>query len=317
MPIPDYQTLMLPVLRLFAEGARNVGECAPRLQVEFNISDEEAAEMLPSGTQTLLKNRAHWARTYLSKAGLLESPRRNQHVVTEKGREVLAARPDRIDNSFLERYEGFKDWRTTASSEEMTLVPLADQSQPSLPRLMGSTFDSTQTPEDAIETAYRVLNASLRDELLALLQSMDPKRFERLILDLLGAMGYGGGDLDNGRMTRASGDGGIDGIIDEDALGLDAVYIQAKRYDPSYKVGRPDLQRFVGSLTGEGASKGVFVTTSDFSRDAAAYLERVQHRIRLINGQKLAALMIQYGVGVRPRSTYTIHSIDQDYFAEE
>ena len=164
--------------------------------------------------------------------------------------------------------------------------------------------------------AHKVVNAALRDDLLALLQSMSPTRFERLILDLLAAMGYGGGDLNNGRMTRATGDGGIDGVIDEDALGLDAVYIQAKRYDPSYKVGRPDLQRFVGSLTGEGATKGVFVTTSDFSRDATSYLERVQHRIRLINGQKLAGLMIQYGVGVRARSTYTIHSVDEDYFSE-
>jgi restriction system protein len=145
---------------------------------------------------------------------------------------------------------------------------------------------------------------------------MNPVRFERLILDLLAAMGYGGGDLNNGRMTRATGDGGIDGVIDEDALGLDAVYVQAKRYDPSYKVGRPDLQRFVGSLTGEGATKGVFVTTSDFSREATGYVERVQHRIKLINGQKLAGLMIQYGVGVRARSTYTIHSVDEDYFVE-
>ena len=160
-----------------------------------------------------------------------------------------------------------------------------------------------------------MLNAALRDELLSLLEAMSPVRFERLILDLLSAMGYGGGDLQKARMTKTSGDGGIDGIIDEDALGLDAVYIQAKRYNSDYKVGRPDLQRFVGSLTGESAAKGVFVTTSDFSRDAIEYVGRVQQRIKLINGQRLAGLMIQYGVGVRARITYTIRSVDEDYFS--
>lgn len=316
MPIPDYETLMLPVLRLFNDGARSVSECVPRLQEQFDISDEEAAELLPSGTQTILKNRAHWARTYLAKAGLLESPKRNQHVITAKGREALATNPMRIDNAFLENFDGFKDWRVRVSSVTETLEPLHEQLSPPSLFPAESRIEGGQTPEDAMAAAHKVMNAALRDDLLALLQSMDPIRFERLILDLLAAMGYGGGDLGNGRMTRTSGDGGIDGVIDEDALGLDAVYIQAKRYDPSYKVGRPDLQRFVGTLTGEGASKGVFVTTSDFSRDAAAYVDRVQHRIRLINGQKLAALLIQYGVGVRARSSYTIHSVDEDYFAD-
>lgn len=316
MPIPDYETLMLPVLRLFGEGAHNVAACIPSLKAEFDVTDNEAAELLPSGRVTVLQSRAHWARTYLSKAGLLESPKRNQHVITEKGREILASEPARIDNKFLDSFEGFREWRVRASSEA---VPSGESMPPqsAVEAALGAMqVESRQTPEDAIVAAHKVLNAALRDDLLALLQSMEPVRFERLILDLLAAMGYGGGDLDNGRLTRASGDGGIDGVIDEDALGLDAVYIQAKRYDPTYKVGRPDLQRFVGSLTGEGASKGVFVTTSDFSRDASAYVDRVQHRIRLINGQKLAALLIQYGVGVRARSNYTIHAVDEDYFSE-
>ncbi|WP_134682021.1 restriction endonuclease [Paracoccus ravus] len=315
MPIPDYETLMLPVLRLFGEGARNVAECVPCLKAEFEVTDEEAVELLPSGRVTVLQSRAHWARTYLSKAGLLESPRRNQHVLTQKGREVLASAPDRIDNKFLDSFDGFRDWRVRASGEA---PPSGGQIAPQrdIQAITSALPLERETPEDAMASAHKLINAALRDDLLALLQAMDPIRFERLILDLLAAMGYGGGDLDNGRMTRATGDGGIDGVIDEDALGLDAVYIQAKRYDPSYKVGRPDLQRFVGSLTGEGASKGVFVTTSDFSRDASTYVDRVQHRIRLINGQKLAALMIQYGVGVRARSSYTIHSVDEDYFAE-
>lgn len=285
MPVPDYETLMLPVLRLIATGAKNVGESVPRLKDEFNISDEEARELIPSGRITVLQSRAHWARTYLSKAGLLSSPKRNLHVVTDRGRALLATNPERIDNKLLEQFEGFNEWRGASSGGAQPLVEPAP------------TVDDSQTPEEAIASAHTILNAALRDELLALLQEVTPQQFERLILDLLGAMGYGGGDLANGLMTKTTGDGGIDGIINEDALGLDAVYIQAKRYAADNKISRPDIQRFVGSLTGEGANKGVFVTTSDFSREARDYLTRVQHRIVLINGQMLAKLMIQHGVG--------------------
>lgn len=313
MAIPDYQTLMLPVLRLIGAGAENVDQCLPTLKEEFAVSDEEAAELVPSGRVTVLRSRAHWARTYLSKAGLLASPRRNRHVITPRGQEVLAANPGQINNAFLDDFEGFRAWRARATTEpnatdQPDMVEVAEAAPP---------LEVGQTPEEAIETAYKVMNADLSDELLALMHGMDPIRFERLILDLLTAMGYGGGNLKNGRMTRATGDGGIDGVINEDALGLDAVYIQAKRYDQSNKVGRPDLQRFVGSLTGEGATKGVFVTTSDFTSEAWSYLERVKHRIQLIPGQRLAALMIQYGVGVRARRTYTINGVDEDYFSDE
>jgi len=305
MPIPNYETLMLPVLRLIASGAKNVGECIPGLKVEFNISDEEARELIPSGRITVLQSRAHWARTYLAKGGLLRSPRRNLHVVTDRGRQLLASNPERIDNAILGQFEGFNDWRGGGSdgaklSEPNESVPAADESQ---------------TPEEAMEAAQTILNAALRDELLGLLQDISPQQFERLILDLLSAMGYGGGDIANGRMTKTTGDGGIDGIINEDALGLDAVYIQAKRNASDNKVSRPDIQRFVGSLTGEGATKGVFVTTSDFSREAKDYLTKVQHRIVLINGLMLAGLMIQHGVGVRARSTYVVRSVDEDYFS--
>lgn len=164
-------------------------------------------------------------------------------------------------------------------------------------------------------SADKVLRAALADELLALLVDLSPQRFERVILDLLAAMGFGKGDLKNGHMTKTTGDGGIDGVIHEDALGLDAVYVQAKRYAPENKISRPDIQRFVGSLTGEGATKGVFVTTSDFSREARDYISRVQHRIVLIDGQQFAHLLIQHGVGVRVRATYTLKTVDEDYFA--
>lgn len=303
MPVPDYETLMLPVLRLFAEGAKNISECVPRLKEQFGISDEEARELIPSGRITVLQSRAHWARTYLSKAGLLHSPKRNLHVVTDRGLQLLTTNPTRIDNKALDVFEDFRAWRKAESvGGEVT-------GSPSL------VIDDSQTPEEAIASAHAMLSAALRDELLALLQDVSPQQFERLILDLLAAMGYGGGDLANGLMTKATGDNGIDGIINEDALGLDAVYIQAKRYAPENKVSRPDIQRFVGSLTGEGANKGVFVTTSDFSREAREYLIRVQHRIVLINGATLAKLMIQHGVGVRARSTYVISSVDEDYFS--
>lgn len=310
MPVPDYQTLMLPVLRAFAEGATRVSDVLPRLRAEFHITEAEAEELLPSGTMTVLANRAHWARTYLSKAGLLESPRRNHHQITERGRSLLASQPGRIDVAALREFEAFKDWQEGPRGEEHPGV---------LPEAAPVPHDATPsaaTPDEVIARAYAQLNSALEAELLELVYTLHPTRFERLIIDLLNAMGYGAGELAKSMLTKASGDGGIDGIIHEDALGLDAVYIQAKRYGPGSNVGRPAIQQFVGSLTGEGATKGVFVTTSDFSGEARAYLGKVQHRIVLINGAELARLMIRHGVGVRPRSTYVIKGVDEDYFAE-
>ncbi|MBY4591957.1 restriction endonuclease [Rhizobium redzepovicii] len=315
MAIPDYETLMLPVLKLFGDGAPNVAACVPSLQKQFGITDDEAAELLPSGRITVLQSRAHWARTYLAKAGLLTSPKRNLHIITDLGREVLSSNPGRIDNDTLANFQGFRDWISRSRQGDGTV---GDAGNPNRETVIEdpTPIDERQTPEDAMVTAAALLDAALRDDLLALLQQLSPRRFERLILDLLIAMGYGGGDFANGMMTKATGDGGIDGIIHEDALGLDAVYVQAKRYAPDSRVSRPDVQRFIGSLTGEGATKGVFVTTSDFSKEAHEYLTRVQHRVVLINGQRLARLMIQHGVGVRVRQTYRLQSIDEDYFAD-
>ena len=311
MPVPDYQTMMLPVLKLFAEKPKSVRECLPALKQELGISDEEAEERLPSGTKTLLADRAHWARTYLSKAGLLESPKRNQHVITTQGRQFLATNPDRIDVKLLAQFDGFDDWRLASRTHEHGTTPPPGT-------VIGQPIGLTDlpTPEDAMAAAQAILDAALSDDILSILKDITPVRFERLILDLLSAMGYGHGDLANTRMTRTTGDGGIDGIIHEDALGLDAVFIQAKRYAPEIKVGRPAIQQFIGSLTGEGASKGVFVTTSDFSAEAKGYLARVQQRVVLINGADLALLMIRYEVGVRARTTYVIKTVDEDYFAD-
>ena len=309
MPIPDYQTLMLPVLKLFRDGATNVSECLPAIRKEFSITDEEAQELIPSGTVTLLSNRTHWARTYLSKAGLLYSPERNLHVITDTGRALLKSNPGHIDNSVLASFEEFSEWKSKPADDTGT-------EDETLSAAATSPKVSENTPEEAIASAALTLNSALTDELLQILQSISWVRFERLILDLLNALGYGGGKLSVTSLTKAGADGGIDGVINEDPLGLDAVYIQAKRYAPDKKVGRPDIQKFVGSLTGESATKGVFVTTSDFSKDAHDYINRVQHRIVLINGSQLAKLMIAHGVGVRVRTTYLVRSIDEDYFAD-
>jgi restriction system protein len=308
MPVPDYETMMLPVLRLFAEGATRVSDCLQPLATLYGLSADEVAELLPSGKKTKLADRAHWARTYLSKAGLLESPRRNVHVITSAGRQLLASNPPTIDNALLNGFDGFAAWKSVSRT--------GDSATATNVRPVVSATPESQTPDEIIAGAYEEIVSALTADLLAAIQTMTPKQFEQLIVDLLLAMGYGGGDRAMGERIGKSGDGGIDGIINEDALGLDAVYIQAKRYAPDSKVGRPALQAFVGSLTGEGANKGVFVTTSDFSKDAKDYLNKVQQRIVLINGETLARLMIRHEVGVRARKTYVVRSVDEDYFSE-
>ena len=299
---------MLPVLRLFAAGKLNISECLDDLKAEFRITEDEAAEMLPSGRMTYLGNRAHWARTYLGKAGLLRSPKRGHHEITELGLKFLATNPTELNNKILQTFKGFEEWRTGDNDTGIELTTSTERV---------SSEVETQTPEDAMVSADRLLKAALRDELLGELLTVSPARFEQLILDVLSAMGFGGGKLSNKTLTPISGDGGIDGIINEDALGLDAVYIQAKRYATENKIGSPDIQKFVGSLTGESATKGVFVTTSDFSKEAHAYVQRVQQRIVLINGRKLAQLMIDHNVGVRVRSVFQIKSLDEDYFSPD
>lgn len=305
MTVPSYQELMLPLLKQFAEGKTNVKDCIPSLVDEFSLSEDDAEKLLPSGKMTYLFNRAHWARTYLGKAGFLDSPKRGTHVITQRGRDFLSTEPNELNNKILSGFDQFQEWRSNATSEDNDSVQL-DKS---------IVVDDDQTPEDSMLSASKVLNKALREDLLIALLEISPTRFERLILDLLSAMGFGKGKTGYSQLTPVSGDGGIDGIINEDALGLDAVYIQAKRYAPENKVSRPDIQRFVGSLTGESATKGVFVTTSSFSKEARAYIDRVQQRVVLIDGTELAALMISNGVGVRVETTYVLNAIDEQYFA--
>ncbi|MDK3017735.1 restriction endonuclease [Pseudodonghicola flavimaris] len=308
MSIPTFQNLMLPVLRLIADGHETIPSCLAPLAEQFELTPDEVNELLPSGKQTVLANRAHWARNYMSQAGLVEPIKRGSYRLTPQGEATLRADLEQIDVDYLSRFPSFQEFRNRSNSDA------AAERKPHSPALPGQ--DPADTPQEQIERAIHAHNRALNSDVIEAVLSLSPARFERLVVDLLLAMGYGGGDLERGLQTSLSNDGGIDGVINEDTLGLDAVYVQAKRYAPDNKVGRPALNAFVGSLTGEGASKGVFVTTSDFSKDAIAYVSRVQQRIVLINGQRLAQLLIEHEVGVRARKTYILRSVDEDYFSE-
>ena len=304
MPVPDYQTLMRPVLEAFAEGAEKVAEVVPIVSAKVGLTTEDASERLANGRQTVLENRVHWARITLSRAGCLFSPSHKRHHVTERGRQLLAEGERRIT---LDRLKDFHDFSESLTSAARRAERTKQQ--------CGELHDD-ETPDDAIQRLHAQIEETLAGELLDAVRGLSPTRFEQLIVDLLVAMGYGGGAPGMARSIGKSGDGGIDGVIDEDALGLDAVYVQAKRYAADNTVGRPAVQAFVGSLTGEGATKGVFVTTSSFSQGARDYVQRVQQRIVLIDGDRLARLMIRHEVGVRARQTFVLRSVDEDYFAD-
>lgn len=308
MPIPDYQTLMLPVLRLAAEGETRVPEVEERLADLFGLTPEERDRVLPSGRQKVLHNRIHWAKFYLGKAGLVDSPRRGIFVASPLGRQVLAGNPERITNQMLLEYDSFRDFYRSGAVDEQTGTAAPAPS---------SRAEDTATPEETIEAAHGALVSALRSDLLARILQNSPSFFERVIVDLLVAMGYGGTRRDAARQLGRSGDGGVDGVINEDPLGLDRVYVQAKRYAPGNSVGRPEVQAFVGSLVGLGANKGVFVTTSTFSAQALEFVRHLSQRVILIDGPQLAALMTEHNVGVRTQRTLEFKRLDEDFFAEE
>ncbi|MDF2393485.1 restriction endonuclease [Aeromonas sp. 2MA4] len=271
----------------------------------YAFTPEQLTQALPSGRQTTVRSRVGWAKTYLVKAGLIAQPRRGICLITARGQAALASgRP--IDNRYLAQFGEFIAF-TLASSESSTTSEAAVQ-----PPVMSSQ----QTPQEQIEQALAVLNSSLADELLGEVLALSPRFFEQLVVDLMVAMGYGGSDLAAGQTTRYSSDGGIDGIIKEDKLGLDSIYLQAKRYTDK-TVGRPELQAFAGALDLHRARKGVFITSSTFSKDARDYVELIEKRIVLIDGARLTALMIEYGVGVTTRQVLTIKTLDSDYFLED
>lgn len=303
MAIPDYQTVMLPLLRFLKDGKEhNIGEVVDSLANEFNLSPEERQQLLGSGQQTVIRNRAGWARTYLKKAGLIASTRRGYFCITERGRSALASKAERIDVKYLEQFPEFVAFRELRHERpDQALAPV--------------TAPGDATPEEALDAAYGRLRLDLEAELLDQVKGASPAFFERLVVELLVRMGYGGTLRDAGQAVGKSGDGGIDGIIKEDRLGLDVIYIQAKRWDST--VGRPEIQKFAGALQGHRARKGVFITTSSFSSDALEFASRIDSKIVLIDGAALAKHMIDHNVGVSVSRSYEVKKIDSDYFSEE
>lgn len=306
MPIPQFQTLMLPMLQLAADGKEHGHhELLSSLSAMFNLSEEEVNEVLPSGRQTRLDNRSRWAKIYLLKSGLLEYSRRGFVQITERGKVVLAQNPTKIDMTFLKQFPEYVEFKQKSRGENDT----STQEE--------SFSEKEKTPEEIIEKGYFEIRKALSSDLLEQVLNISPSRFERLVIDLLVKMGYGGGFKDAGTHAGKSGDEGIDGTIREDKLGLDMIYIQAKRWKTGNIVGRPEIQKFVGALAGQGAKKGIFITTSTFSKEARDYSPRNETKIVLIDGDELAQLMIDYKLGVSVISTYEIKRIDSDYFGEE
>jgi restriction system protein len=297
MSIPDFQTIMLPFLKSVGdEKEHSLRETIEYLATQFDLSVEERKELLESG-QERFNNRVGWARTYLNKSGLIEPTRRGYFRITAIGKEVLAKNPDKIDIKFLEQFPEFIEFRQTRKPSPIQPSPTAD------------------TPEEALENSHKKLREGLASELLSSIRDCSPVFFERLVVDVLVKMGYGGSRREAGRAIGGTKDGGIDGIIKEDKLGLDIIYIQAKRWDAT--VGRPEIQKFAGALQGQRARKGIFITISNFSRDAMDYVKHLDSKIILIDGQQLAELMIDNNVGVSPVATYEVKKIDSDYFIEE
>ena len=311
MPIPDYQTLMLPVLRLAAEGETRVPEVEARLASEYELTAEERGRTFPSGGR-VLQNRTYWAKFYLAKAGLLDTPRRGRFVASETGRALLAEKPERIDVERLLTYPAFAAFYRSPRANGAAPAEAAPAGDEAVPKSAPET-----TPEEQIDAAVLTLGRALRDDLLARILDNSPTFFEGVIVDLLVAMGYGGNRRDAAKRLGGTGDGGVDGVIDEDRLGLDRVYVQAKRYAATTTVGRPEVQGFVGSLVGLGATKGVFVTTSGFSQHAVDFVRHLSQRVILIDGQRLANLMIEHNVGVRVSRTVEFKRLDEDFFTEE
>jgi len=312
MAIPDYQAVMLPLLKMAGDGRdHRLRDAVEVISNEFNLTEEERKALLPSGINTVILNRVGWARTYLKKSGLLELPRRGYFRITQRGETVLSQNPERIDSDFLMQFPEYVEFRgirrlrgnnNTGGGGAATKV--------------SDTFNygSEQNPVERLELAYEELNQELASELLETISNASPRFFEKLVIDLLIKMGYGGSRKDAGQAIGRSGDEGIDGIIKEDRLGLDVIYVQAKRWQ--IVVGRPEIQRFAGALQGQRARKGIFITTSRFTVEASDYAASIDTKIILVDGTTLAKLMIEHNVGVSVESAYEVKKVDADYFEE-
>jgi restriction system protein len=302
--VPEFQAFLLPLLQLAADGnIHTLQEAYVAMAKHFHLSEEDQQTLLPSGKQVVYKNRVSWARSFLGKALLLESPKRGQFSLSERGKKLLAENPETLRVKHLMNYPEFKKFQTAKSGKN---------------RKTGrneNVEERTTTPEEIFEAAFQELQSSLADELIQQITNNSPDFFERLVVNLLVKMGYGGSIKDAGQALGRSGDEGIDGIIKEDKLGLDIIYIQAKRWQGT--VGRPEIQKFVGALHGQQAKKGVFITTSGFSKEAEQYASGIYPKVVLVDGNRLVELMIDYDLGVSTVDTYRIKRIDTDFFIEE
>lgn len=306
MAVPSYQEFMLPVLMLASRGETTISACSDELRSQYSLSEEDVSEMLPSGRQTRFSNRVHWAKSYLVQAGLLEMTGRGRFQATERGRQVAQARPARIDLDFLRQFPEFRDFQSREGTRNLASNTATE-----------TAISLHETPEEIMDSAHKRITDDLRGSLLERIVASSPKFFEDLILDLLVAMGYGGSRQDAKQRVGGTGDGGIDGIIKEDHLGLDVIYLQAKRYAPDNLVSADHLRGFSGSLLQRGAAKGVFVTTSRFSEPAREFVRGItQQRIILIDGEMLTDLLVKHGVGVRTDRTLEIKKLDLDYFED-
>lgn len=298
--IPTYDSFYRDFLDALSDGKpQKLSKIREIIAIKRGFSKDELSETLPSGTQTVFSNRINWAGVYLYKAGLLERPSRGIYTLSQEGKKVQIDSHIQLDNNFLMRYPSFTAFQKTSLD-----VPKKDK-EPS----------STETPQDTIEIAFQQMNTALADDLMQEIMNQDSVFFEKLVVKLLLAMGYGGPFEDAGRVTKATGDGGIDGIVREDKLGFNQIYIQAKRWDPSKVISRPDLQTFAGALLGEGATKGLFITTAKFSKGAEEFAKR-QH-IVLVDGNTLTRLMIEYNMGVSVAKTYSLKRLDSDFFNDD
>ena len=303
MAVPDFQSFFLPLLKFCSDGkTHSAKEAHAAMAKHFKLSEDDQKEMLPSGKQATFKNRVAWAKVYLSKALLLENPKRGIFCITERGKKLLRANPDALRVKHLKQFSEFVDFHTSSNKHDKDDANAGDE-------------ERTATPEEIFESAYQELRRSLASELLVHISSNTPEFFEHLVVKLLVKMGYGGSIKDAGQAIGRSGDEGIDGIIKEDKLGLDVIYIQAKRWQGP--VGRPEVHKFVGALHGQRAKKGVFITTGAFTKDAEQYVSTIDPKVVLIDGNRLVDLMIDYNLGVSTVDTYEIKKIDSDFFLEE
>lgn len=304
MSIPDFQSIMLPLLNIVsAEGPLRTRDAIGKISSHFQLSESEVAELLPSGNQRIIENRVGWARTYLKKAGLLVYPQRGLLEVTERGKKVLENPPDMINIRFLRQFPEFVEFQTVSGTSD------DNESSPE----MTNTANSG-TPEEVLEASYLSLKRQLLDDILEKIKSCSPAFFENIVVDVLVKMGYGGSRKDAGQAIGQSGDEGIDGIINEDRLGLDVIYIQAKRWQAN--VGRPEIQKFTGALQGKRAKKGIVITTSDFSSEAKDFVRNIDAKIVLISGRELCELIWEHNIGVNTSATYELKRIDSDYYTD-